>query len=104
VPAGATVVGIPAKQVGAAKPTKAPEFSAYAQAPNLPDPVARALNSLSGDVSALRARVAELEALSVAQRDQLEPAGPTASEVFAATPISRRENVRENIRTGGALG
>jgi serine O-acetyltransferase len=63
VPAGATVVGIPARQVmrdQAAKEKKT-EFCAYAQDPDLPDPVARAIDAMCSDLAALRARVAELE-------------------------------------------
>jgi serine O-acetyltransferase len=68
VPANVTVVGIPAKQVGQAK-TKAADFCAYAQDPDLPDPVARAIDGLCSDLAKLRARVAELEALGSTQRD-----------------------------------
>ncbi len=63
VAAGASVVGIPAKPVGAPKETKsACEFLPYGTpCDEIPDPVARALNGLSDEVAALRARVHELE-------------------------------------------
>lgn len=63
VPAGATMVGVPARQVvrGPAKP-KRTEFCAYGQDADLPDPVARAIDGLCTEISALRSRVGELEA------------------------------------------
>ncbi len=64
VPAGATVVGIPARRVGR-RPKKTPkddDFLAYGTPGRLPDPLARALDGLLEQVSALKARVAELEA------------------------------------------
>jgi serine O-acetyltransferase len=60
VAAGATVVGIPAREV-AQQRAKAAEFCAYGSSGDLPDPVARALDSVSADMVALRRRVAELE-------------------------------------------
>ena len=63
VAAGATMVGVPARAV-VRMPVKKDraDFCAYGQDPDLPDPVARALDGLCGDLAALRARVAELEA------------------------------------------
>jgi serine O-acetyltransferase len=66
VPAGATVVGIPAREVGQQRAAPA-EFCAYGSTGDIPDPVARALDSLSADVAALRARVAELESTHAAE-------------------------------------
>jgi serine O-acetyltransferase len=62
VPAGVTMVGIPARMVmRKPKPDEA-EFCAYGLADdNMPDPVARALDSLRGQVALLMQRVAELE-------------------------------------------
>jgi serine O-acetyltransferase len=62
VPAGVTMVGIPARMVmRKAKPDEA-EFCAYGLADeNMPDPVARAIDSLRGQVATLLDRVAELE-------------------------------------------
>jgi serine O-acetyltransferase len=68
VPPNVTVVGIPARQVGLAK-SKPADFCAYAQDPDLPDPVARAIDGLCSDLAKLRARVAELEAHGNTQRD-----------------------------------
>ena len=64
VPAGATVVGIPARQVGARRKAARDEddFLAYGTPENIPDPVARALDGLLEQVGALKARVEELEA------------------------------------------
>src|SRR6516165_446965 len=63
VPEGATMVGIPAKPVArrrASSDTR-PAFQPYALGPEIPDPIARALNGLLDEAASLRARVAELE-------------------------------------------
>ena len=62
VPAGVTMVGIPARQVIARNRSGAPdEFVAYGT-PNgdLPDPVAKVLDGMMGEIQTLRARVDEL--------------------------------------------
>ena len=60
---GATVVGVPARPLAQPRPASEDEFTAYGTPTgDLPDPVARALDGLLGEVSALRARVNELEA------------------------------------------
>ena len=76
VPAGATMVGVPAKQIGRkrAEP-KHEEFLAYGTPDEIPDPVARAIEGLLDQVSTLRARVEELEAC---QREAGEAALPAA--------------------------
>ncbi|WP_348771388.1 serine O-acetyltransferase [Azospirillum sp. SYSU D00513] len=62
VPAGATVVGIPAKVVSRT-PEEAQGFLAYGTpCGDIPDPVARALTGLLDQVAGLRQRVEELEA------------------------------------------
>ena len=63
VPPGVTMVGIPARMaMRKPKPGEA-EFCAYGLADeNMPDPVARAIDSLRGQVDTLLQRVAELEA------------------------------------------
>src|ERR1044071_2292096 len=55
VPDGATMVGHPARQVG--RRATAPTFQPYGIDPNIPDPIARALNGLLDEVQSLRARV-----------------------------------------------
>ena len=77
VPAGATVVGIPAREVGTAR-AKPSEFCAYGSSGDLPDPIARALDSVCADVVALRKRVEELEA-TLAARDDRAAGVPTVS-------------------------
>lgn len=65
VAAGATVVGIPAKQVGIKRPRPDPkkdDFLAYGTPESIPDPVARALDGLLDEVGRLRARLETLEA------------------------------------------
>jgi serine O-acetyltransferase len=64
VPPGATVVGIPARPVQTQRraPEPAPAFLAYGTpCEDLPDPVARAVNGLVDQVTALKRRVDELE-------------------------------------------
>src|SRR5438128_12666009 len=64
VPDGATMVGNPAHQVGrrSAVGEERPTFQPYGVDPDIPDPIARAFNGLLDEVTALRARVNELEA------------------------------------------
>ena len=63
VPDGATMVGNPARQVGrrSAASESPPAFEPYGVTGEIPDPIARALNALLDEVSALRARLGELE-------------------------------------------
>jgi serine O-acetyltransferase len=62
VPAGATVVGIPARAIGPQPVVKEPCFPAYGTAPGAAiDPVARVIDRLSERVEELNARVAQLE-------------------------------------------
>lgn len=81
VPAGATMVGNPARQVarpsGAAEPTSA--FQPYAVCGDIPDPIARALNGLLDEVTRLRARVDELETVQVAAAQIAFPPGDGAA-------------------------
>jgi len=61
VPPGVTMVGIPAKAAGRRKPQDTC-FSAYGvEGDQLPDPVARAIEGLRGEVVTLIGRIAELE-------------------------------------------
>ncbi|EKE78854.1 serine O-acetyltransferase [Oceanibaculum indicum P24] len=61
VPEGVTVVGIPA-QVAISRSKQEDAFCAYGTpAGDMPDPVARALDGLLQEVTALKARVVELE-------------------------------------------
>lgn len=77
VPAGCTVIGIPAKIVVPAKRKKDRTFQAYGMPDgDLPDPVVRALDGLRGQVETLMERVDDLER-------QLEEARP---EEAAETP------------------
>ena len=76
VPPGLTVVGIPAKPVGAPKmaqlPSNADGFLPYGTpCDEVPDPVARALNGLLDEVHRLRARVEEVERQVEAERASL---------------------------------
>ena len=62
VPAGATVVGIPARPIGPQPVVKEVCFPAYGTAPGAAiDPVARVIDRLSERLEELNARVAELE-------------------------------------------
>ncbi|HKY94833.1 MAG TPA: serine O-acetyltransferase EpsC [Kiloniellales bacterium] len=75
VPPGVTVVGIPAKVVTPrlhpAEEPKPRRFAAYGMPEgDIPDPVARALEGLRGEVERLHARIAELEARGDEQEKQ----------------------------------
>ncbi|HEX5321706.1 MAG TPA: serine O-acetyltransferase [Stellaceae bacterium] len=63
VPDGATMVGNPARQVArrSARDETPAAFEPYGVNAELPDPVARALNGLLGEVASLRARLDEAE-------------------------------------------
>ena len=65
VPPGVTVVGIPAKPVGAPQPVGAKSVSDFlpygTPCDEIPDPVARVLNGLLDEVQSLRARLEEVE-------------------------------------------
>jgi serine O-acetyltransferase len=69
VPAGATVVGIPAREA-VRQSAKTAEFCAYGSSGDLPDPIAKALDNVSAEITALRRRVLELEdQLAAARKD-----------------------------------
>jgi len=76
VPAGATMVGIPARPVGARNPPSRtePEFQPYAVCGDVPDPVARALGGLLDEVTSLKTRVAELEQERALPNSAVQPA------------------------------
>src|SRR5690242_14183064 len=81
VPDGATMVGNPAHQVGrrAASEAMPPVFEPYGISGEIPDPIARPLAALLDEVSALRARIAELERegdAAKAAEPALEPLRP----------------------------
>src|ERR1700730_11569856 len=63
VPDGATMVGNPARQVGrrSMSSESPPAFEPYGVTGEIPDPIARALNALLDEVSALRVRLGERE-------------------------------------------
>ncbi|MBM3536262.1 MAG: serine O-acetyltransferase [Alphaproteobacteria bacterium] len=72
---GSTMVGVPAHPVIRLPAKDRADFCAYGQDPDLPDPVARALDGLCSDVVAMRARIAELENQVAVLRAQSEPEG-----------------------------
>ncbi len=71
VPAGATMVGIPAREVGQPRANPA-EFCAYGSTGDIPDPIARALDGLCADIGVLSKRVRELEEALAAERARSE--------------------------------
>jgi serine O-acetyltransferase len=84
VPAGATVVGIPAKAVSAPKPVAAKSVSDFlpygTPCDEIPDPVARVLNGLLDEVQSLRARLQEIEHQVEAERSAPVPLRPLEAE------------------------
>jgi serine O-acetyltransferase len=90
VPAGATMVGVPARQVVRAAKKDRSEFCAYGQDPDLPDPVARAIDAMCGDIATLRARIVELEGLVTSLRGQVDGAnGAQQTDAVARTFLER---------------
>jgi serine O-acetyltransferase len=75
VPAGVSVVGIPAREASRPKPVDG-AFCAYGSVGDVSDPVARAFESVYADVSALRARLAELEGRLAGSRAASGATGP----------------------------
>lgn len=62
VPAGVTMVGIPARPVLPRTSSERPEFHAYGTpSADLPDPVAKVVEGLLAEIAGLRARLATLE-------------------------------------------
>jgi serine O-acetyltransferase len=76
VPDGVTVVGSPARPVGARGEPARPEpaFLPYGIDPEIPDPIARALNGLLDEVTSLRARVVALAGGQAGGREDRETA------------------------------
>src|SRR5262244_3723026 len=86
VPAGVTVVGIPAKV--AVPRGKSQEFRAYGTpAVEAPDPVARAIDGLMDQVSRLQARIDQLETQAAARNgaDEL-PSGSLTEQIATPSP------------------
>jgi serine O-acetyltransferase len=73
---GVTMVGVPAHPVVRAAKKERADFCAYGQDPDLPDPIARALDGLCSDVVTMRARIVELETTIASLRNQVEAGDP----------------------------
>ncbi|HJM60587.1 MAG TPA: serine O-acetyltransferase [Alphaproteobacteria bacterium] len=92
VPPGATVVGIPAKQVGGKRrpvDSEKDDFLAYGTPESIPDPVARALDGLLDEVSRLRARVEELENGGVEDDEVASPSVGATRRQQSTTPTAK---------------
>ena len=77
---GATVVGIPARVVGARDPSKPRRFAAYGTpSPDIPDPTSRAIDGLLDHIDSLATRVKELE-------NELERLARSAPDSFEGEP------------------
>ncbi|HKF71223.1 MAG TPA: serine O-acetyltransferase [Stellaceae bacterium] len=88
VPPGVTVVGIPAKPVGAPRPVAAKTMSDFlpygTPCDEIPDPVARVLNGLLDEVQSLRARLQEVEHQVETERSAPVPLRPVEDEPVVA--------------------
>jgi len=88
VPPGVTVVGIPAKPVGAPRPVAAKTMSDFlpygTPCDEIPDPVARVLNGLLDEVQSLRARLQEVEHQVETDRSPPVPLRPVEDEPVVA--------------------
>ncbi len=116
VPAGATVVGVPGRIV--VRPTPEQEarrrrmaekigFDAYGLTPDMPDPVATAINGMLDHLHALDAKLEEmctaLKQLGAEIADlQLPALGPC--EIGAATPETERAEREEGQKAAGKEG
>ena len=68
---GVTMVGIPARQVLPRGPNASPKFVAYGTpGGELPDPMVKALDALTGEIEALRARIEFLETGEGEEKDE----------------------------------
>jgi serine O-acetyltransferase len=82
VPAGVTVVGIPAKVVMPRAQSR--EFRAYGTPTGeIPDPVARAIDGLLDQVSRLQARIDQLETQTALRDGVNDPPAPSPDEASA---------------------
>ncbi len=88
---GTTVVGIPGRVIPRTRAPRTEGFSPYGTPlGDVPDPVARALEGLMEQVTALRARVDELEETLAARDKELGPAVyDKEGEEESATPSSK---------------
>ncbi len=78
VPAGVTMVGIPARQVLPRQRETEPGFRAYGTPQgDLPDPVANAIDGMLAELERMRKRVEELE--DCASGDETNPASADRS-------------------------
>lgn len=89
VPPGCTAVGIPARLVACKDPETQKAFVAYGTPGDQPDPIQRALDTVRQQVSALAARVEELEG-ELAKRD-------AAARDAASGTSSDRERRTQNV-------
>ncbi|WP_081581692.1 serine O-acetyltransferase [Pararhodospirillum photometricum] len=71
VPAGATMVGIPARLAGRARPAERDAFCSYGTPEGIPDPVAGTLASLMDEVRRLNARLVALEIRGLPENERL---------------------------------
>jgi serine O-acetyltransferase len=86
VPAGVTVVGIPAKVVMPRAQSR--EFRAYGTPTGeIPDPVARAIDGLLDQVSRLQARIDQLETQAAA-RDGVKDLRALSASESASIPAA----------------
>jgi len=75
VPAGATVIGVPARQVESAASQQQARFAAYAVVQGMDDPYAKAIQSLVQHSKELEERLAALEKEAARLRAELEDHG-----------------------------
>jgi len=99
VPEGVTMVGIPARAVRgpaivSAGAREERGFAPYGITPDLPDPVARAIDGLLDRVHSLGARVAELERQLAAQGDR-----PSLPEAALTNGNGAEERVEASARS-----
>jgi serine O-acetyltransferase len=89
VPAGVSVVGIPAREVRGSK-RDSDAFVAYGSRGDLPDPVAKALDGLAEQVHALAARLERMEREAADREAAARPAETADREDESDAPVSFR--------------
>jgi serine O-acetyltransferase len=100
VPAGVAVVGIPAKAVQPQK--KIGEFVAYGTPTgNMPDPVARALETMADQVAILQARLVALETQSTAQPGSLGGPLPSSHGQMPHVVVDNDRAENDRLAAGG---
>ncbi|GEO81163.1 serine O-acetyltransferase [Pararhodospirillum oryzae] len=95
VPAGATMVGIPARMASRSRAPEAECFCSYGTPEGLPDPVSGSINTLMDEVRRLNARLTALEIRGLPEGD------PASMDVTDNDPVAPRGGAPTSRETAG---